>query len=174
MNEIVTRQGNRAYGPARAADEKFCFSCGNVLHISAADCTKCGAVQANTTGIWTAAPPAGAHAGGAAQAAGMPPNHIYCHGCGTAIHQHAASCPKCGAPQGAKAAAEESGKDKVIAAVLAFFLGGFGAHKFYLGSPMWGLLYLLLCWTFIPACIALIEGIYYLTLSDKDFKGKYR
>ena len=64
-------------------------------------------------------------------------------------------------------------KSKIAAALLAFFLGGLGAHKFYLGKPGMGILYLIFCWTFVPAIIALIEGIIFLTTSDADFNGKY-
>lgn len=64
-------------------------------------------------------------------------------------------------------------KNKFVAFLLAFFLGGFGAHKFYLGKPMWGIVYLVLCWTYIPSIIAFIEGVLYLCSSDKDFQTKY-
>lgn len=36
-------------------------------------------------------------------------------------------------------------KDAVIAVLLAFFLGSFGAHHFYLGRNGLGVLYLLFC-----------------------------
>jgi hypothetical protein len=42
-------------------------------------------------------------------------------------------------------------KSKGLAGLLALFLGGFGIHKFYLGRTGMGILYLLLCWTFVPA-----------------------
>jgi TM2 domain-containing membrane protein YozV len=48
-------------------------------------------------------------------------------------------------------------KDAVVAILLAFFLGSFGAHHFYLGRNGLGVLYLLFCWTFIPHIIALFE-----------------
>jgi TM2 domain-containing membrane protein YozV len=64
-------------------------------------------------------------------------------------------------------------KNKVAAGVLAILLGGLGIHKFYLGKPIQGILYLLLCWTFIPSFIALIEGIIYLVSSDESFAIKY-
>ena len=41
-------------------------------------------------------------------------------------------------------------KNKTVAILLAFFLGGIGVHKFYLGNAMLGVVYLLLCWTGIP------------------------
>ncbi|MBC7288803.1 MAG: TM2 domain-containing protein [Armatimonadetes bacterium] len=50
----------------------------------------------------------------------------------------------------------------IVAALLAFFLGGLGIHKFYNGSWGWGIIYVVFCWTFIPGLVALIEGILYL------------
>ena len=64
-------------------------------------------------------------------------------------------------------------KNRIVAIVLAFFLGGFGVHKFYLGRIGWGVIYLLFCWTFIPTIVAFIEFIIYLCMSDKDFARKY-
>ena len=64
-------------------------------------------------------------------------------------------------------------KSKIVAALLAFFLGGLGAHKFYLNESGKGILYLIFCWTYIPAIIALFEGIVYLFQSDADFQAKY-
>ena len=48
-------------------------------------------------------------------------------------------------------------KDKAVAFLLTFFLGGFGGHRFYMGETGLGVLYLLFFWTFIPALIAFIE-----------------
>ena len=48
--------------------------------------------------------------------------------------------------------------NKVAYALLAIFLGGFGAHNFYAGKTVKGIIYLVLCWTFIPALLGLIEG----------------
>lgn len=64
-------------------------------------------------------------------------------------------------------------KSRVTAALLAFFLGGLGIHKFYCGQTGWGILYLLFCWTFVPSVVALVEGIIYLTMTDEAFNAKY-
>ena len=58
-------------------------------------------------------------------------------------------------------------KSKVAAGLLAIFLCGIGVHKFYMGKIGMGILYLLFCWTGIPACVGFIEGIIYLVLSEK-------
>ncbi len=92
----------------------------------------------------------------------------FCRGCGKEIHKEAAACPNCGAPQ------QIAGKkSKTTAILLALFLGGFGAHKFYLGKTGMGVLYLLFFWTFIPSIAALVELIIYICTSDQDFKKKY-
>lgn len=49
--------------------------------------------------------------------------------------------------------------NKVIYLLLAFFLGGAGIHKFYVGKIGMGILYLLFCWTGVPSFIALIEFV---------------
>jgi TM2 domain-containing membrane protein YozV len=64
-------------------------------------------------------------------------------------------------------------RNRLVAFLLAFFLGSFGLHKFYLGRVGWGIVYLLLCWTALPAIAGFIEGIIYLTMSDAKFAAKY-
>lgn len=63
-------------------------------------------------------------------------------------------------------------KSRIAAGVLAILLGGIGVHKFYMGKIGMGILYLLFCWTGIPALIGLIEGIIYLTESDEKFASR--
>ena len=49
-------------------------------------------------------------------------------------------------------------RKSVSSAVLwCLFLGGVGAHQFYLGNTLLGMLYLLFFWTFVPAIIAFFE-----------------
>jgi TM2 domain-containing membrane protein YozV len=64
-------------------------------------------------------------------------------------------------------------KSRSTAAILALFLGGFGVHKFYLGQAIFGILYLIFCWTFIPAIIAGIEFFILLLMSDHDFDRRF-
>lgn len=63
-------------------------------------------------------------------------------------------------------------KNKIVAAVLAILLGGLGVHKFYLGQTGKGILYVLFCWTCIPAFVGFIEGILYLVSNDHNFQVK--
>lgn len=64
-------------------------------------------------------------------------------------------------------------KNKFIAGVLGIVFGGLGFHKFYLGKPGKGILYLLFCWTGIPEIIGFIEGVFYLIGSKEKFDSKY-
>jgi TM2 domain-containing membrane protein YozV len=58
-------------------------------------------------------------------------------------------------------------KDKNTAAILAFFFGWMGAHKFYLGQTGAGLIYLVFSLTTIPLFLSFIEFII-LALMDRD------
>ncbi len=64
-------------------------------------------------------------------------------------------------------------KNKTTAGLLGIFLGGVGAHKFYLEQNGQGLLYLVFVWTFIPMVLGLIEGLNYFSMSDIMFNKKY-
>lgn len=64
-------------------------------------------------------------------------------------------------------------KSKNVTILLALFLGGLGVHKFYLNKPIQGIFYILFFWTYIPAIVALIEGIGYLLMSEEDFNKVY-
>jgi len=88
-----------------------------------------------------------------------------CEACGKKISEQARSCPSCGH--------NTAKKSKTVAVLLALLLGGIGAHKFYLGKTGMGILYLLFVWTWIPAIIALIEGIRYALMSEDEFQKAY-
>jgi len=63
--------------------------------------------------------------------------------------------------------------NRTTAIVLALFLGGFGAQKFYMGKPGIGILCLLFCWTGIPSIIALVDIINYLVIGEAKFRERY-
>lgn len=117
-----------------------------------------------------------------------------CSQCGAPVESMAATCKFCGAgleiaqnpqpiqqqvvfvqPQTTQqyVPTYKTTKNKVAAGILGILLGGFGIHKFYLGKIWQGILYLLFCWTYIPAILGLIEGIIILTSSDEKFSQKY-
>lgn len=165
----------------KTSDQKFCHACATTIHMSASMCPKCGAHQQS------AIPGSmGQHAPipGLAMANELMPQRTtadqqFCHGCGAIIHISAPTCPRCGARQSAQSSASSIAngvtKSRVTAAVLAFFLGGIGVHKFYCGKVGLGFLYLFFFWTWIPALVALVEGIVFLTGSstDEEFTRKY-
>ncbi|ADL56505.1 TM2 domain-containing protein [Gallionella capsiferriformans] len=103
---------------------------------------------------------------------------IDCTECGNKISDLASSCPSCGAPLKSNQLIDtaqnmqnvvELRKNRSLAIVLALFLGGFGAHKFYLNQPGWGIAYLFFCWTFIPAIFSIVEAMIWLTKTDDEF-----
>ena len=70
----------------------------------------------------------------------------------------------------------ERSKSRKIAAVLA--LTGTlspiaGWHKFYLGQPLWGVVYLLLSWTPIPRAASAIESVWYLLQTEAEFDENF-
>jgi len=66
-------------------------------------------------------------------------------------------------------------KSRSIAAILAFSgtLTIPGLHKFYLGQPIWGILYVLLSWTPISQVASAIEGVWYLTQDEETFDRNF-
>jgi len=64
-------------------------------------------------------------------------------------------------------------KRKYIASLIALFFGWFGAHRFYIGKPLSGILYLIFFWTTIPLTISIIESIYFLTINNERFERMY-
>lgn len=73
-------------------------------------------------------------------------------------------------------------RNRIAAALLAFFLGALGIHKFYMGKSGAGMVMLLVSVfgvvlaglpTMAMGVIALIEFIIYLTMSDERFEQTY-
>jgi TM2 domain-containing membrane protein YozV len=72
--------------------------------------------------------------------------------------------------------------DRVLVALLAFFLGYLGVHKFYMGYKTQGVILLacsilgwpLLFLPFLVACsVSTIEAIIYISKSDEEFEETY-
>ncbi len=130
----------------------FCRNCGKEIDEKAVACVHCG----------------------------VPPKieKKFCNNCGVATEPNQAMCTKCGV-----ALSVSSGeKSKIVAGLFALLLGGFGAHKFYLGYTTQGIITILVVWlgliligipTIIMGIIVFIEGIIYLTKSDQEFQETY-
>ena len=151
---------------------KYCQACGEVIDVRAEMCPKCGVRQAaGATGWVQPSAPVAA------------PATKYCHACRAEIDYRAEICPKCGVRQAVVGASSggltsgdattRTGKSKLIASLLAIFLGGFGIHKFYLGDTTQGVIYLIFFWTVIPAIIGFVEGIIWLTQKNEIWLAKY-
>lgn len=107
----------------------------------------------------------------------------FCANCGKELTENAFACLNCGVAadfgaQNAKSGATgipgldsdgwcPAGKEKIVAILLAFFIGGFGIHNFYLGETKKGLLRLCTSWLFIGSILALIDFIKMLIGSYK-------
>lgn len=105
------------------------------------------------------------------EASEPPPPTKFCHACGETIDRRAEICPECGVRQ---PGVGDSGPSRIAAALFAILLGGIGAHKFYLGRPGLGIVYLIFFWTFIPAIVGIVEGLIMLSQSDRDFALKMK
>ena len=70
-----------------------------------------------------------------------------------------------------------SDRNKMVAALLAFFLGLLGIHRFYLGRTGSGIVMLVLTITVAGMLItgpwALIDTIRYLLMSNREFDDRY-
>jgi TM2 domain-containing membrane protein YozV len=115
----------------------------------------------------------------------LSPSKKHCYACASILDVRAELCPKCGVRQPAlpgstpataalaAPVASSTTKSKISAALLALFLGGIGIHKFYLGQTAAGVLYMLFCWTLIPALIAFIEALVLFGMNETAFARKY-
>lgn len=134
-----------------AEPQAYCMNCGNTVSTKDIACTRCG----------------------------VPPRaeKNFCYSCGVAVNQNQVMCIQCGAglaePRSVGAGIVAGSKNKTSAGILALLLGGLGIHKFYHGSWGWGLVYLAACITWIPAIVALGEGIQYLTMDQAKYDNQY-
>lgn len=127
----------------------FCKNCGQEMNDNAVACMSCG--FAKGTG------------------------EKFCANCGNAINPGAVICTNCGAAVKALTA-NVSGeqKSKLVAVLLAFFLGSIGIHDFYLGYNKNGIIKIVLtvCTGIGGGIWALIDFIRLLTGSlNTDANG---
>ncbi len=106
---------------------------------------------------------------------------VPCRACGQLVSPRASTCPRCGDPIAPLPAVPPAPPPplarprhrRTVAAALALFLGGLGAHKFYLHRPGLGVLYLLFSWTLIPSVVGVVEAILYAFSADEEFERRY-
>jgi TM2 domain-containing membrane protein YozV len=74
-------------------------------------------------------------------------------------------------------AVPDNDRNKIVAALLAFFFGPLGLHRFYLGRTGSGIAMLVLSMTVAGLLVsvpwALIDAIRYLTMSNREFAERY-
>lgn len=118
----------------------FCKNCGKEIDPNAAICVQCGFAKGTGTN--------------------------YCQNCGQPVAPGAAVCTACGcAIANAPVAVNGDEKSKLVAVLLAFFLGSLGIHDFYLGYTKYGIIkiVLTLCTGVGGGIWALIDFIRLLT-----------
>lgn len=93
-----------------------------------------------------------------------------CPFCVEEIQDEAVRCKHCSKNLNEK---DASKKSYITAVLLTFFLGGFGAHKFYMNQSGKGILYLLFFWTLIPSLLAFIEFVVWLSMGQQKWEEKY-
>ena len=58
--------------------------------------------------------------------------------------------------------------------IIAVIFGSIGLHKFYRGQYGRGILYIIFCWSFIPAFVGVLEGIHYLTEGQEAYEEELK
>jgi TM2 domain-containing membrane protein YozV len=92
----------------------------------------------------------------------------FCAGCGASLTAQAAP-----APQAAPVAPAGEAKSKMVAGLLAIFLGSLGIHNFYLGYTKKGVTQLLICLIGSLACGLgpIVAGIWAIVEAVQIFTG---
>ncbi len=86
---------------------------------------------------------------------------MFCPRCGKETAENQAFCANCGAPlaQAAMPGAPAAGispKSRLATSLLAYFLGYFGAHRFYIGKTGTAIVMLVLGIVGIPLCFVFV------------------
>lgn len=115
----------------------YCRSCGEEMNENQAICVKCGVKKGEGTN--------------------------YCSNCGKPMNPGAEVCLSCGVAA-KKAGGQYAGQDKMVMALICFFLGGIGIHNFMMGETKKGIVKIAATCCFGIGCIlALIDFVRILT-----------
>lgn len=110
----------------------YCKNCGEQMNDNQAICLKCGVKTGHGNG--------------------------FCANCGQPVAPEAEVCLNCGVA--VKKTGDFGQYDKVVIAVICFFLGGLGIHNFMLGENKKGIIKIVFSFCFgIGAILALIDFI---------------
>lgn len=112
----------------------FCKNCGEQMNDNQAICVKCGVKTGD--------------------------GNRFCASCGKEIDPAATVCMNCGVAV-KKAAGNLGGQDKIVMALICFFLGGFGIHNFMMGETKKGIVKIVasFCLAGLGGLLALIDFI---------------
>lgn len=117
----------------------YCKTCGTQLNENQVVCLGCGCAKGT--------------------------GNKFCANCGKELNENSFACLNCGVAADFGAQKQKlnawcpADKDKTVAMLLAFFLGGIGIHNFYLGETKKGILRLCTFWFLIGSVLALIDFI---------------
>ena len=114
----------------------FCRNCGGEMNDNQAICLKCGVKTGE--------------------------GNAYCSNCGASVSPEAAVCLSCGVAikKAAAAGGDLGGKDKIVIALVCFFLGSLGIHNFMMGETKKGIVKIVASFCFyLGGLLALIDLI---------------
>jgi len=104
---------------------------------------------------------------------------MFCTNCGKEIDDKAVVCVGCGVATQIQSEIPKQGKSYIATLLLCLFLGGIGAHRFYVGKTGSGVTMLLLVWVFSWITLgitAIIGGIWafvdFIVILTGNFKTK--
>lgn len=110
----------------------YCKNCGEQMNDNQAICIKCGVKTGD--------------------------GNRFCASCGSTIDENATVCMSCGVA--VKKTSNLAGQDKLVMALISFFLGGLGIHNFMMGETKKGIIKIVLSFCCgIGGILALIDFI---------------